>query len=1469
MKKVFSFLAAAFMAVSMFAAPYTITFKGTGVVAGSDGSAKLTTLEAIVAEGASYLSAVENATQIYEGRSVVYGESDTVSLGLKLGSSSAAGTLKLVLATATEVDSVVVRAALYGDTEGQNGFTVNGQQVTLSAGNKVLENKAVVLTGSVAAIEIIQTTASRGRFYMQSVTVYPKEGGSTTPAGTTVITAEKLWSNPIANMTAVADARQGSGYNGTVYVQDKGAHTVWAYAKTGDAVTKTAVATSDLLDGTAIAVDEAGNIIVEGVFPNTPSHLAVIKAGEDTVRNFEHAGLGRTDFISATGDIFSAAGGYVYLYSNSAKAQAVHFVNGAIDSVAVIESIATAATGGQVVYAGTPESYIAQVRASALQFVGRDAVTLPNIYNSKLGLDVFTIAGKEVYAYNVGTAYNSYFQLYNATDDALIPDMEGATMLFGVDPTKAQSTSCANWLRATVIDENNVYVHQYCGSDGAALWKISAVQAAIVTLAANDAAMGTVEGAGNKAINSSVTVTATPAIGHSFVAWKNGEETVSTDATYTFTATDNVSLVAVFQAEENKTLTLAVNDAELGAITLPEGVVMGENSVAYGTEVVLTAVPAEGKTFTGWYLADGAAYSTEYTITVKMTEALSLVANFTSIVTITYELNGGVTNDEGWISKADVMLSIQEDYNVAYNATLAVVKEENGEFYFNINGEWKTEAEAAGSDALVAGFFQNKTWSADQKCANLFLNTKKDKYAWLVDLIDHFAPTANAARGTDSIHNMAIATADAYFRADVSGFMLCSPATGAYPYTCDWSVNGTHSAILPVWKHAFANPTEIKGEVVLNAPYKEGFTFDGWYATADFSGEKVLSVNTATTATTLYAKWIEYIPTIAEVCALENNATTKVDGTVTAVIGSEFFIQDATGGVMCYQSNHGLAVGEAVRLQGTKVIYGGVPELKNITVLSHEAGTAIIPTVATIAQLKAAPATYNGKLVKLVGVKIDSYKVDSKNNYTIGLTDDINKINMYKVTLDSVAYPVGTKLSATLVLSSYISGQNEMDTINANSIQLRGTADGIEAVAAAGRDPYTYTTYKEGENEYKLENAWLFSQKLDNFVENMPAGDQMARAMGVKDGIMYFPDRQNMQIVRVNGATGKMMEPVKLASNIFTETLYAGTDSAKTVATRATLLNNDLKFDNAGHMLLGVCTTSGTQTFQVWNVNETTGEGTCVLSDIIVDHKADLIDTANVAKARFDYFGVYGDVTADAIIMTSDQFTMNVYKWTIKNGVVTGVEDIDCKVAEGVDAYIAGVVASGTGPQVFPVDEDYFYMDGWNTIPTLFDMDGELAGDMKSNPLGNNVPMDGDTIQIGVGHNGICEFQVADDYFVVMAATNTAAAVPSAFALYKYADASKDFATMTPLWFFPQAGMGGASNGVRTAVPSVEVSGNVANIYVYTQMNGYGRYTLTCPVKTAVENIATDVKAEKIIENGQVYIIRNGVRYSVLGARVK
>ena len=84
-----------------------------------------------------------------------------------------------------------------------------------------------------------------------------------------------------------------------------------------------------------------------------------------------------------------------------------------------------------------------------------------------------------------------------------------------------------------------------------------------VGLSVNPVSAGTVSGAGTFNANSSVTVTATANSDYSFYNWtKNGTQ-VSTNASYTFTITENVTLVANFKSSNANLSNLTVNSGTL------------------------------------------------------------------------------------------------------------------------------------------------------------------------------------------------------------------------------------------------------------------------------------------------------------------------------------------------------------------------------------------------------------------------------------------------------------------------------------------------------------------------------------------------------------------------------------------------------------------------------------------------------------------------------------------------------------------------------------------------------------------------------------------------------------------------------------------------------------------------------------------------------------------------------------------
>lgn len=805
----------------------------------------------------------------------------------------------------------------------------------------------------------------------------------------------------------------------------------------------------------------------------------------------------------------------------------------------------------------------------------------------------------------------------------------------------------------------------------------------------------------------------------------------------------------------------------------------------------------------------------------------ALFAAVTSFAAVTYELNGGVTNDDNWLSKGDMWTAFCADAGISVG-TLDEVKA-NGDPFTLICGKL--------ADANVKAIMAIEKWDWLE--------------AYVMQVQNADAAATALVEGTSS----------AGWRYALAAFFL-EGKRGAWPVSADFSVAGKVEAFQSAWKHGFANPTEPTAEFVLNAPYLEGKTFDGWYAAADFSGNKVTTVNAETTGT-LYAKWVDYVATIAEVRALENDTEAKTSGVVNFISGKNVYIQDATGGLLVYTAeNPSCEVGQKITVKGKKVIYGGIVELSGAVVESAEAGTLYdIVSYESLAVLLADSLEhkYFATRVTVPGVTIAEY--DSYNNPTVQDAAG-NKALCYKMVLDPAVFPIGTKVTVTAIAAWY------------NGFQFVGNAADIVRPIAGKKDTYAYP---QRHGKYNLENQWVISVVEENYAANKPGGTGFVRGMAAKDGIMYFIDRETESIVRVDGATGDMLEPIKITGDHLFQVEGVDEETGETTwSDGVTLKFNDLKFDSEGNCLISGCITSQNQTFMVYVVDLETGEAELLLSEKLGDNP----DYAEIA-CRFDAFGVNGDVYGNACIMAADATgTFNSYRWLIEDGEVGQGQMISLLIdAESdksllINAQGELVKGWGTAPQIFPQDEygSLFYVDGFNTLPTLIDEGGMLVEDFIKCPAGTAMwNNSGDTTKLHQGLNGLQEFQVGDDYFMVMIATHTPSAPPSAFGLYKFADEGRSFDGLEPLWYFPANGLGSETNGCRTAVPSVEVDGNTATIYLYANDNGYGVYKFIVDENyTAVENVeSVKIGAEKVIENGQIFILKNGVKYNALGAEVK
>ena len=426
----------------------------------------------------------------------------------------------------------------------------------------------------------------------------------------------KVWEN--TNVPAsTTNGYQAVGWDGKIYVKDRENDKIVVYS---DATTSGDYAQTDNADDQSIAVDDAGNLVLRsgsGFFYNAPTQIILYKKGETTYKtiDFTLPETGRCDFISASGDLFSAEGGYVYFYcQNKTGVSRLHIKNGgATTSDITVDFVGNITTVGNTqshVMADIFGNLVTHSRTNAITttinaHTGETMTfTLPTNHKANaLGGCSFELAGKEFWAFNVkGTnTCTSEWNLYNLTDGAFV----SSDILYAKNTT--DKNSAANWLNVQVVDEKTAYIYQYCPTVAAAVWKVTRDH--IVTATAEN---GAVAGAGMYKDNATATLIATPNKGYQFKNWtKNGVE-VSTENPYSFTVTEDVKLVANFDGPFNE-LILNTNDEAKGTVS-------GAGFYTAGQTATITATPAAGYKLLYW-----SDRSTENprTITMNKDEAIS------------------------------------------------------------------------------------------------------------------------------------------------------------------------------------------------------------------------------------------------------------------------------------------------------------------------------------------------------------------------------------------------------------------------------------------------------------------------------------------------------------------------------------------------------------------------------------------------------------------------------------------------------------------------------------------------------------------------------------------------------------------------------------------------------------------------------------------------------------------------------
>ncbi len=357
-------------------------------------------------------------------------------------------------------------------------------------------------------------------------------------------------------------------------------------------------------------------------------------------------------------------------------------------------------------------------------------------------------------------------------------------------------------------------------------------------------------------------------------------------------------------------------------------------------------------------------------------------------------------------------------------------------------------------------------------------------------------------------------------------------------------------------------------------------------------------------------------------------------------------------------------------------------------------------------------------------------------------------------------------------------------------------------------------------------------------------GGTTERGMAHMDGKIYIASRNGAnKIVVLDAATGLeipaetiTLAPEDVSGGTLPINSIALTESGKIVIT--SLAANTQSVD--------VDTSEPNGMFRAYMVDPENGNA---VTQLFMWHNVG--DEVYPGLRLGDGMNFYGDIAdgQNGYLITAAANSKYVLRWDFVNGVVVAEPTI-IELLESVPAPAEGAAVSlGTAPQLFPLSETTFMVDGHGTVPMVFDMDGNMLASFT----GAVAPQ-----QPGV--SGCSWFQFKDRDFVFAPTTNWTGAPLNAFELFELVGGS--FEAAVSLGIIPELGMGAISNTSFSYPVAVDVQPEQVLMYMMVANNGIACYKLTMDAGTSVGDV---LAADKLVVNNPATGV---VRFSAEMAKV-
>ena len=359
------------------------------------------------------------------------------------------------------------------------------------------------------------------------------------------------------------------------------------------------------------------------------------------------------------------------------------------------------------------------------------------------------------------------------------------------------------------------------------------------------------------------------------------------------------------------------------------------------------------------------------------------------------------------------------------------------------------------------------------------------------------------------------------------------------------------------------------------------------------------------------------------------------------------------------------------------------------------------------------------------------------------------------------------------------------------------------------------------------------------------------------------------------------------------------------------------KYDASTGEYLGILELSGTyekSTFPCNDVFVDDGGNLCImnlknstttedddLEIVVVDPKTGAVQDSprfrvSLAGVRIDHANIVGDITSGEayIFGATSNVNANVYRWKLVNGVLINATPTTNKIATFYPSKTSGTTVKmlGTAARIYPINKDYFYVDGSGTSFTLY----------KFNEGGSNATLtssfeayaqNNDINPISNHGNGGTFFFHDGIPFIIYNHSSFSSNTPTSSDInYKYNLAKvvshTSWETITKYWRIPNDNIGTLDHtsddfgmlvdylqyDALTGLPKGDIatysngdSFDRTNIYIYVPGNGMAAYSLSRHIDIFTgaeglnsENINININAQKItfgceVDNAQIYTL--------------